>query len=323
MKKITLFFLCALATLTCNRPQKNYYSYEKLLSIQKAAQNNAAHFEFGWRTRDSLEIYSQCWQPEEKPRTVVCLVHGHGEHSGRYTSMAQFLTDSGFALIAFDLRGHGRSQGQRGFFPKYNILLEDITLFLKEVKKLYRKTPLFLYGQSLGGNLVINYTLKYEPRLSGVIVAAPLLRTAFKPPAWKILLGKITYTACPRLSLSSGVDLYNLSRDTNVVRLRLNDTLYHNRVTPKFLDVFKAGERAFYNAERLDVPMLLMHGTADRITSVDASREFASRAGALCELKIWEGYYHAFHEEIDKEAVFEYLIQWMRKRKLINLLRRS
>lgn len=314
MKIKIVLFLFILTSLTCNKSPKNYYNYETLLAIEKAAQNNAVYFEFGWRTRDSLQIYSQCWQPEEKPRAVLCLVHGHGEHSGRYTYMAKFLTDSGFALAAFDLRGHGRSQGQRGFFPKYNILLEDITLFLKEIKKLYNKTPLFLYGQSLGGNLVINYTLKYEPRLTGVIVAAPLLRTTFKPPAWKIFLGKIMYTVWPTLSLSSGVDLYGLSRDTNVVRSRLNDTLYHNRVTPRFLDVFKAGEWVIYNTERLDIPLLLMHGNADKITSVDASREFASSAGASCELKIWEGYYHAFHEEVDREVVFEYLLEWMKER---------
>lgn len=314
MKKYSVLFLITCISLTCNRPPKDYYNYGTLFDITKAAQDNAAYFEFGWKTRDSLHIYSQGWQPDGKPKAVLCLVHGHGEHSGRYTYIAEFLRDSGFAVVAFDLRGHGRSQGLRGFFPGYNLLLEDITLFLREVKKLYHNTPLFLYGQSLGGNLVINYTLKYEPKLTGIIVAAPLLRTTFKPPAWKILVGKIMYTLWPTLSLSSGVDLYGLSRDTNVVRSRLNDTLYHNRVTPRFLDVFKAGEWAIYNTERLDSPMLLMHGNADRITSVDASREFDSRAGALCELKIWEGYYHAFHEEIDREVIFAYIIKWMKEK---------
>lgn len=314
MKKYFVFVLITLTFLSCNKSPENYYNYDTLLTINKAAQGNATHFEFGWKTRDSLWIYSQCWQPEGKPKAVVCLVHGHGEHSGRYIHLAEFLTDSGFALVALDLRGHGKSQGQRGYFPSYNNLLKDITLFIREVRKHFKKNPIFLYGQSFGGNLVINYTLKYEPRIAGTIASAPMLRTAFKQPAWKIPIGKIMYTIWPTLSLSSGVNLYDLSRDTNVVHSRLNDTLYHNRVTPRFLDAFKAGEWALCNTERLDIPLLLMHGDADRITSFETSRDFASSAGSLCEMKTWKGYYHALHEEVDKEVVFAYLVKWMEKK---------
>jgi alpha-beta hydrolase superfamily lysophospholipase len=228
--------------------------------------------------------------------------------------MAEFLTDSGFALVALDLRGHGRSQGQRGFFSSYKTLLGDITLFIKEVKKHFKKTPIFLYGQSLGGNIAINYTLRYEPRFKGTIASAPMLRTAFKQPAWKISLGKMMYKLWPTLSLSSGVDLYGLSRDTNVVHSRLNDTLYHNRVTPRFLSAFKAGEWALRNTERLDIPLMLMHGDADRITSFETSCDFAKSAGSLCKLKVWKGYYHALHEEVGKEAVFAYVVKWMNKK---------
>lgn len=314
MKKNILFIVITLTFLSCNKSPENYYNYETLLPINEAARGNASHFQFGWRAKDSLWIYSQCWLPKDKPKAVVCLLPGLGEHSGRYAQMAKFLTDSGFALTAMDLRGHGRSQGQRGFFSSYGILLDDITLFIKEIKKRFKKTPIFLYGQSFGGNLAVNYTLRYEPRFAGTILSAPMLRTAFKQPVWKIPLGKVMYSVWPTLSLSNGVDLYGLSRDTTVVHSRLSDTLYHNRVTPRFLDAFKAGEWALGNTERLDIPLLLMHGSADKITSLDASRQFAAKAGSLCRLKIWEGYYHALHEEVDSEVVFAYLVKWMDKK---------
>lgn len=311
MKKNILLLLITLSYFSCNKSPENYYNYEALLTKDKAVRRNDDHFEFVWKTKDSLWIYSQCWQPKDKPKATVCLLHGHGEHSGRYIHMAKFLTDSGFAVAAFDLRGHGKSQGQRGYFPGYKTLLGDITLFFKEVKKHVAKAPFFLYGQSLGGNLAINYTLRYEPRIEGTIASAPMLRTAFKPPIWKTLLGKTMYTIWPTLSLSSGVDLYSLSRDTTVVHSRLNDTLCHDRLTPRFIAAFKAGEWALRNTERLDIPLLLMHGDADRITSFQASCDFVQNAGSLCTLKVWEGYYHALHEEIDKEAIFAYVVKWI------------
>ena len=143
MKRMALLLVCILTFTLCNKSPESYYNYEALLPITQAAQNNSPHFDFGWKTRDSLWIYSQCWQPEGKPKAVVCLVHGHGEHGGRYYQLAEFLTDSGFAVVAIDLRGHGKSQGQRGFFPSYKTLLGDVTLFIKEVKKHFKKLPFF------------------------------------------------------------------------------------------------------------------------------------------------------------------------------------
>ncbi len=300
--------------LSCSRSSKEYFSYDSLQSIENAARTRQRYFEFVWDTRDGLHIFSRCWKPQKKARAVVCLLHGLGEHSGRYAHLAQFLNDSGYALAAFDLRGHGRSQGVRGNFTTYDIVLEDITLFIKEVKKCFPETPLFLYGQSMGGNFVINYALRFEPNISGIMATAPLLRPAFKPPFWKIPLGKTLYYLWPTLSLSSGVDLRALSRDTSVAGRRKNDTLTHDRVTPRFVDVLSAGEWALANTERLDVPLLLMHGDADRITSFEASRKFAEKTGTMCTFKICTGYYHAMHEELDSDTVFAFMTGWMKQK---------
>lgn len=312
MKKNSVLSFFLIVFLACSNTNKNTNTlFEKLSYLDKTVQSGAPYFEFKFITKDSLQLYGQGWQPATEPKAVICLLHGLGEHSGLYKQLAEVLNDSGFTLVSFDLRGHGKSQGQQGHFPNYHTLMVDITLFLKEVKKHFKNIPLFLYGHSLGGNLVINYSLQYNPRFAGVIATSPLIRTAFDPPAWKIILGKTMYYLWPKLSLSNGIDLNDLSRDTNVIRSRKNDVLCHDRVTTRFLDVFKKGQWALVNAERLDIHLLIMHGDADRITSVDASREFAENAGTLCTLKIWQGLYHSLHEEPEKELVFQYLIKWM------------
>ncbi|MGB2782801.1 MAG: alpha/beta hydrolase, partial [Atribacterota bacterium] len=115
------------------------------------------HTEFKLKTFDGLLLFGQSWQPESKPKAVICLVHGLGEYSGRYTHVADALTLAGYALISFDLRGHGKSEGPRGHTPSYEALMKDISSLLEVTNKQFPQLPSFLYGHSLGGNLVLNY----------------------------------------------------------------------------------------------------------------------------------------------------------------------
>ena len=272
-------------------------------------------FEFGWQTKDGLRLYAQGWKPEAELKGVVCLVHGLGEHSGRYGHLAAFLNQAGYALLAFDLRGHGKSEGQRGYAPSYEALLDDIARLLDEAANRYPDLPRFLYGHSLGGNLVINYALRRHPQLAGVIATGPFFRAAFEPPAWKLTLARIMYNLWPTLSLSNELDRQALSRDPEVVQAYDEDPLVHDRLTPRLtMDMFQAGLWALEHASELSLPLLLMHGSADRLCSVQASREFAARAGDRCTLKIWDGFYHEIHNEPEQEQVFEYLLEWLNSR---------
>jgi acylglycerol lipase len=270
------------------------------------------HFEFEWQTEDGLQLYAQGWQPQTEPKAVICLVHGLGEHSGRYAHLAAFLNQAGYALLAFDLRGHGKSKGQRGHTPSYDVLQEDISQLLEEAVARYPDRPRFLYGHSLGGNLVIGYTLRRRPQLAGVIATGPLLRTAFEPPAWKLTLAKIMRSLRPTLSLSNGLDRQALSRDPEVVRAYNDDPLVHDRISARLaMDMLQSGLWSLEHAAEFPLPLLLMHGGADRITSAQASREFAAQAREVCTLKIWDGFYHEIHNEPEQGEVFEYLLGWL------------
>lgn len=272
------------------------------------------HSEFEFKTFDGLSLFGQSWQPEDQPRAVVCLVHGIGEHSGRYVHVADSLTRAGYTLISFDLRGHGKSEGPRGHISSYEAIMQDISSLLEVTNKKFPQLPLFLYGHSLGGNLVLNYVLRRQPHLKGVIATAPWLRLAFEPPASKIALGKMTNYIWPSFSQKSGLDTKALSRDLEVVRSYENDPLVHNRISARmFISAYQAGQWALEHASEFSLPLLLMHGGDDNLISVEASREFANKINENCTLKVWDELYHEIHNEPEKEEVFKFLIGWLDK----------
>jgi acylglycerol lipase len=268
--------------------------------------------EMEWKSKDHLNIYARYWQPEGNLKGTICLVHGLGEHSGRYSHVGQFLNSAGYALLATDLRGHGKSEGQRGHTPSMEALREDISRQLEEVQEQVPGAPIFLYGHSLGGTLVLSYGIRLNPKINGVIATGPLLRTGFEPPAWKLSLGRMMRNLFPTFTMSNEIDRDGLSRDPQVVHAYKTDPLVHDRLSAQLgIDMIEEGLWLLENASTLEVPTLLMHGSNDRICSLQASQEFAQKAGTSCTLKIWEGHYHEIHNEPEKDQVLEYFLQWL------------
>lgn len=273
------------------------------------------HNTFTWKTEDGLTLQGQLWTPNDNPTALICLVHGLSEHSGRYSHLAVFLNQAGYALAAFDLRGHGKSEGKRGHAPSYEVLINDIAAFISQVGQHISSCPQFLYGHSMGGNLVINYILRRQPDFQGVIVASPWLRLAQEVPAWKIILGRILYKLWPSLTLAGDINMDAISRQAEVVAAYQNDPLVDRCISAQLaLDIIEAGEWALAHGTELSLEMLLMHGDADRITSAEASHEFAQRIGERCQFKLWAGLYHEIHNEPEQDLVFQYLLAWLQKR---------
>ena len=273
------------------------------------------HTEFKFETFDELQLFGQSWQPEDRPRAVVCLVHGMGEHSGRYAHVADALTQAGYALFVFDIRGHGKSSGPRGHTPSYEALMKDISSLLEVVNKRFPQLSSFLYGHSLGGNLVLNYVLRRQSHLKGVIATDPWLRLAFEPPRFKIILAQITNYIWPSFSQKNGLDTKVLSRDPEVVHAYENDPLVHDHISARmFISIYQAGQWALEHDSEFSLPLLLMHGGDDKIISVEASKEFANKIPEKCTFKIWDGLYHEIHNEPEKKEVFKFLIDWLDKK---------
>ena len=272
------------------------------------------HIEFTQQSPDGIQFYFQGWQPETPPKAVVCLVHGLGEHSGRYAHVAAALNDAGYVLLGFDLRGHGKSGGPRGHTPSYDTLLDDIGRLLDEAAARYPGLPRFLYGQSLGGNLVLNYALRRKPAIAGVVATSPWLRLSSAPPAARMTLGRVMNRLLPAFVQSSGLDPTGLSRDPEVVRAYKVDPLVHDRLSARLgMAAIEAGEWALAHAAEFPLPLLLAHGSADKLTSATASAEFAKKVPGDCTFKLWDGFYHETHNEPEKAEVLSFMIDWLRQ----------
>ncbi len=264
--------------------------------------------EFAIDDRRGGSLFARSWLPDSTPTAIVGLVHGLGDHSGRCQGIADFLVNSNLAVVAYDQRGHGRSGGA---LPSFDTLMSDIDPVLARMQELSTAPP-FLYGISLGGGLVLNYALKRKGPLRGVIASSPLLATAFQPPRWKLAFAKLLQDWWPSFTLPSGIDPNALSHDPEAVEQYRKDPLVHHRISAALgLSMLEAGRWAVAHASELAVPVLLMHGTQDRITSHIASQEFAEGAGPQCTLRLWDDLYHDLHHERTREEVLTYVTQWI------------
>jgi len=274
------------------------------------------HFETEWQTRDGATLSAQCWEPGQKSAAVICLVHGLGEHIGRYGHLAEFLADHGFTFIGNDLRGHGKTPGQRGYVPAFETFMQDIDLLLDQAGSLNPGVPKFLYGHSMGGILVLNYCLRRNPSLAGVVVTSPGMRNALVEQTAKIVFVRLAGAILPRVSLPTGMDASALSRNPEVVRAYLEDPLVHDRSTLRMAkELLPAIPYIFENAAEFQYPLLLMHGSADRLAYASGSQEFVERATrADITYKQWDDAYHELHNDFVQNKVFDYLLAWLQNR---------
>lgn len=270
---------------------------------------------FAWTTADGLELKGRYWAPDSGIKAVIALVHGMGEHIGRYEELAQELVAAGFAVIGFDQRGHGHSEGPRGHSPNYEALMQGIDDLLHKAGEFFPEIPVFLMGHSMGGQLVLNYCIEKQPPVRGVIASAPLLKLAFEPPAWKVMLGKWVRNILPALPQTTGLETAAISQIPEEVEKYENDPLIHQRITPAmYFSLMEKADYALANAHRLRVPLLLYHGTADRLTSPDGTSDFAAKAGGDVTLKLFKGGYHETHHDVNREELLQLLTHWLNQR---------
>jgi alpha-beta hydrolase superfamily lysophospholipase len=249
--------------------------------------------------------------PGENIRAVVILVHGRGEHIQRYSNWAGLFNEVMIGFAGVDLPGHGRSSGKRGHIKNYSLTDEMINILLNECRKTFPGVPLFLYGHSLGGGIVLDYLIRNNPKIRGAIVTSPWLKLAFKPDESMIKIASIMKNIFPALILPAGLVVEHLSHDQKVVDGFKNDPLNHNKISLSlFFAAMSAASNALNNAANLNNPTLLMHGTDDHITSEEASREFALKT-KMAELKLWDGGYHELHNDLCRHEVFNYIIAWI------------
>lgn len=267
---------------------------------------------FNWTTKDKLNIHAVNWQPKGEVKAVIALVHGFAEHCGRYQHVADFFEHDNYAMVGYDRRGHGKSDGKRGHTTNYEAFLEEIDQLLDYVGKRYPKKPIILYGHSMGGNLVLSYMLRRQPKLKAIVATAPWIRLAFEPPAALVTIGKLTRRFMPAFTQSNQLDAGHLSRDASVGETYIADPLVHNKITSATgIEMLESCDWLLANAGQVPAPLLVMHGTGDQIISIEGTREFLQKSSGNITFKEWEGAYHEIHNETNKEEVLQYALDWM------------
>jgi len=272
------------------------------------------HDDFYRQSYDNLKLFGQCWSPNGEPAGVVCLIHGLGEHSGRYAYLASALSTANFATITFDLRGHGKSEGKRGDAPSYEANLKDLDILIHEAGQRFPGIPCFLLGHSLGATIGLYYTLKRQPPLTGVIGTGPGFKTDLSSQTGKVLMARILGSVFGSISLRTGLVPATLSRDPRVIQAYVTDPLIHDQATLRWGKASLESIAWLYkHAAEFPLPLLLMHGTLDRLTYAKGTQEFAERVPGFCTLKLWDGLYHEIFNEPEKDQVIAYLIEWMER----------
>jgi len=272
-------------------------------------------FESKWEGNDGITFFMQGWEPDTDPKALIALVHGLGEHTRRYTHVGNVMADAGYAMAGFDLRGHGKSGGARGHSSSLNVYMQDIRQFFDRMSQRYSELPHFLYGHSLGGLLSLSYAIQYGADLKGVIVTGAALRSPLQEQRVKIAAAKLLGTLLPAMTIQSGLDPATISRDQKVVDAYVSDKLVHYSTSLGFgKAALSAIDLCFTRAGEFSLPLLIMHGTADKLTYPSGSEDFArlvGKAGANVTLKLWDGLYHELHNEPEKAEVFKFMTGWL------------
>lgn len=271
--------------------------------------------EFSWNTAQGTKIYAVHW-PVDKARAVVGLIHGLGEHCRRYDHLGAFFQSQGIAMIGYDRQGYGRSGGRRGYVENFNYYLDSISRLVVECETHYPDRPVYLYGHSLGGGLLLKYITERQPDIAGAIGSAAYIRLGFPPPQLKIGLGKLMRSVWPTFTQSAPLDQSKLSRIAEVVAAYKADPLVHAQLSAQTgIDIFDMGIHLDQLSTTINLPLLMMHGKADEITAHDGSEDFASRTkGADIQFKSWTGFYHELHNEPEQQDVMKFVLDWLNER---------
>jgi len=270
------------------------------------------HHEYSWESDDLTRLYGQSWMPDDGPRAVINYVHGFKDHSSRMERWAIRFTQNGFGLIALDLRGHGRSEGRRGYARGFRSYLEDVHTLRKNALNYFGNVPHILFGHSLGGNIVANYLITKDLQPKAAIITSPWFTLADRPPLFVTTLAHVARIVLPNRVMKSDLDAEKLSHDPEVAADYRNDPLVHNFILPRlYFDIERYGMLASRSIYKINVPILVMQGTADRITSYRQTRDFVQHAGNLTTFKDWPGAYHELHNETCEREVFDYMLQWL------------
>jgi len=262
------------------------------------------------------KIYYQVWLPEGKPRAILLIIHGLGEHCGRYMNVVNHFVPKGFAVYGLDHIGHGKSDGRRVLLKRFEDYTETLWMYFDKIRESQPDTPVFLVGHSLGGLIASVYLFDHQAELAGAILSGPLTKVPVGTSAGLIFMGKILSSLLPRVGIMQ-LDAQGVSKDPAVVKAYLDDPLvYNGKITARLAaEMLKAMQRVTAEVGKIELPLLLLQGSDDRLVDPDGAQMLYDTVSSTDKtLKIYPGLHHEVYNEPEREEVFKDVEAWLEKR---------
>lgn len=263
-------------------------------------------------------LHWQAWLPAEPMRAVVILAHGYAEHLGRYAYFAAKLNAAGIGVYALDHWGHGRSDGIYGFVPAFSVFTDGVEALLQHVQREHGNTPRVLIGHSMGGLIAAAHLVTHQQHYAGAILSGPAIKAAQEPSKLMIWVSRLLSRLAPKLGVLA-LDSAGVSRDPQVVTAYLADPLvYTGKMSARLAaEMFAAMAGVRAQAGSISLPLLLLHGGADRLAAPEGSQFLAEHVSSPDrELKIYPGLFHEIFNEPERDSVISDVTDWIGKHSL-------
>jgi alpha-beta hydrolase superfamily lysophospholipase len=272
------------------------------------------HNEGKFTGRNNFNLYYQSWVPDGKPIALLIIVHGIAEHSGRYANVVNYFVPKGYAVYSFDLRGHGKSDGIRSHVERFSYYLDDLKTFCDKVRDENKTAKIFLVGHSMGSTIALDYAVEHQSELNGLIVSGTTLKAGNSVTKVSILMAKILSVVMPKMGVAA-LDANGISRDKAVVAAYINDPLvYTGKLRARWgAELLKTMNKLQSQISALSLPILILQGTADRISDPSGSKMLFDGVGSKDKtLKLYEGFYHEIFNEPERQQVFLDVEKWLK-----------
>ena len=271
------------------------------------------HQEGNFIASGGLSLYYQAWFPEGETRAVLVIVHGFGEHGGRFSRLVEYMTGRGYALYALDQRGHGRSPGQRGHINAWSEYRDDLRAFINLAHKNQEGIPIFLWGYSLGALVAMDEILHDTNYLSGaIIMSAPFKPSGIAQPAL-MLAARMASIFWPKFSINLLTPMSKITRDREIKRAASSDPFLHTQASARWAaESLRTVEWVKQHSGDVYLPLLILHGEADQLNAVGGARQFfESVTYPDKKLITYPGGYHELHNDLIYEQVMVDMVKWI------------